>query len=940
MNSRIITAIICLFSACTLALGAGPLRVSGRVSEKEGGEPVAGAVVRLDGDYIWSVTDAKGGFVLEGIQPGNYILSVSCLGYVDSEREITASKDITGLEIRLSVSSLALKEVTVTAEKSKDNINTTRKIGRNALDHLQISNMADISALLPGGKTVNPDLTTDNTFSLRSGGLAVGNAAFGTAVEVDGVRMGGNAKFGAMAGIGTRSIPVDNIESVEVITGVPSAEYGDLNSGMVRVITKKGRTPVSAVFSVNPRTYSTSVSKGSDLGGNKGILNVSAEWARATRKLTSPYTSYTRRGFTLDYSNTLRKVLRIEAGLTGNFGGMDSKDDPDMFSEEYSKARDYLLTPHFKAVWLLNKAWITNLRLEGSVYYHDDRTRSHSYHSSGSSQPAVHAEREGYFLAQSLPLTYYSDLVEDSRELDYSLGLHYDWMRRWGKVKSILKAGATWKADGNVGEGEFYLDPDLGANGYRPRPYNEYPYMHDIAAYLEDNLTVPVGKTSLNIIAGLRMEDIRIRDSFYNGLRTLSPRLNARWKIDDHLSLRAGWGIASKLPSFHILYPRQEYRDIQTFGASYGTSGEAAYVYHTIPYQIRYNPDLEWQANTNSEAGIDFNAGGLKVSLVGFLNITRNPYSLQNYYFPVTNMMKTTPAGYIMPSNPVFDVDEDTGSISISGDGGKTWTLMADRVTDRTFVNSSVQGNSKPVRRSGIELTADFPEISPVRTKLRLDASYNRSSYVDDTPYYYYNNGWSHTSIPDRSYQYVGIYAGSNTVTNGKLAESLDANLTSITHIPEARLVVTVRLEGALLRYSRNLSEHDGTAYAFTVGETSAAPTGGDIYDGNSYTAIYPVQYVDLSGKVHDWTSESAADPELSRLVIKSGNIYTFAADGYDPWFSANLSITKEIGDHVSLSFFANNFTNSRRFVKSHATGVGAIFTPPLYYGLTCRLKL
>ena len=54
---------------------------------------------------------------------------------------------------------------------------------------------------------------------------------------------------------------------------------------------------------------------------------------------------------------------------------------------------------------------------------------------------------------------------------------------------------------------------------------------------------------------------------------------------------------------------------------------------------------------------------------------------------------------------------------------------------------------------------------------------------------------------------------------------------------------------------------------------------------------------------------------------------------------SANLSITKEIGDHVSLSFFSNNFTNSRRFVKSHATGVSVIFTPAFYYGLTCRLK-
>ena len=94
-----------------------------------------------------------------------------------------------------------------------------------------------------------------------------------------------------------------------------------------------------------------------------------------------------------------------------------------------------------------------------------------------------------------------------------------------------------------------------------------------------------------------------------------------------------------------------------------------------------------------------------------------------------------------------------------------------------------------------------------------------------------------------------------------------------------------------------------------------------------------------MNGTVNPWTDASASDPELSRLILRSGNIYTFAADGYDPYVSANLSVTKEIGDHVSLSFFANNFTNSRQFVKSHATGVSAIFTPNFYYGLTCRLK-
>ena len=163
----------------------------------------------------------------------------------------------------------------------------------------------------------------------------------------------------------------------------------------------------------------------------------------------------------------------------------------------------------------------------------------------------------------------------------------------------------------------------------------------------------------------------------------------------------------------------------------------------------------------------------------------------------------------------------------------------------------------------------------------------------------------------------------------------MDANLSVITHIPRARLVVTLRLEAALLRNSQYTSRR-----AFTVGAGSNAPTGGNIYDGNSYTAIYPEAYMDLDGTVHPWTAESAADPELQRLILRSGNIYTFAPDGYNPWFSANFSITKEIGSHVSLSFFANNFTNSRRFVTSRATGVSAIFTPNFYYGLTCRIKL
>lgn len=74
-------------------------------------------------------------------------------------------------------------------------------------------------------------------------------------------------------------------------------------------------------------------------------------------------------------------------------------------------------------------------------------------------------------------------------------------------------------------------------------------------------------------------------------------------------------------------------------------------------------------------------------------------------------------------------------------------------------------------------------------------------------------------------------------------------------------------------------------------------------------------------------------------MMLRSGNAYQYRLTDYSPYFSANLSITKEVGDHVSISFYANNFTNSRKYVRPYAGGTGGIFTPKFYYGLTVRIK-
>ena len=914
--------------------------VSGRIIDAGSGDPVIGAVVRIGTDYLWASTDIEGEFTFDKVDSGKHELEASCLGYVSVLMEIDVNKDIENLEIKLHESSLALDEVVVTAQKAKDGLGTTHSLGRDALNHLQMSNMTDVAALLPGGKTVNPDLTTENSFSIREGGSSNGNSAFGTAVEVDGVRLGNNASFGEMGGVDTRSVAVENIESIEVITGVPSAEYGDMGSGMVRINTRKGRTPTNVTFSVNPRTYQASVSKGIDLQENNGVLNLSAEWARAIKKLISPYESYTRTAITLGYSNTFAKGLRFEAGFTGNIGGMNTKDDPDAFTGEFKKERDNAFRGNTSLTWQLNKPGITNLKFDASVNFNDNLYHYHKYESYASNQPAVHAEQEGYFIADRLPLTFFSDQIIDSKELDLAASVKYNWHKRWDDVKSQLKAGVQWKANGNVGEGEYYQDPSLAANGYRPRPYTDYPFMHNLSVYAEEHLTLPVAGTKLEVTAGIRLENVFIQGSLYNKKATLSPRFNIKWQLAEGLAVRGGWGITEKLPSYYILYPKQEYRDIQTFGFPHGD--QTSYIYYTQPYTVTYNPDLHWQRNNSSELGLEVSFFGTKISLTGFYNITKGPYNFIDVYEPYSYNILQRPEGFSIPADPQIKVDSQTGMLYVRGGNEDYWTPMDIKVTDRTFAKSTKQNNGADVKRAGAELVIDFPEIKPVRTSFRLDASYTFTKYLNDQLAAYYQNGWSHTSLANRSYQYVGIYAngtGGNSVANGKITHNLDANLTAITHIPQARLIITCRLEMSLLRRSRNLSMYNGRQYAYTVSEADKTPTGGDIYNGNSYTAIRPVSYMDLDGNVYPFTDAQAADPAFANLILKSANAYTFAQDGYGTYMSANLSITKEIGDHVSLSFFANNFTNSRPYVVSMATGVGAIFTPAFYYGLTCRLK-
>ena len=293
-------------------LAAQGWTVKGVVLDKKSGKPVEYATVVLSSTEQWALADAQGKFVIKNVPSGKNTISVSCLGYVTDTKEVLISKDIDMYKVSLYEDNLTLESVVVTARENDNSAATSRIIDRTALDHVQVMNVADISSLLPGGTTFSGGLTNQQIFNIRSGSNETGNASFGTAVEVDGVRISNNSAFSTagtsstftLKGATTNNIASSNVESVEVITGVPSVEYGDMTSGVVKINTRKGVTPYTITMSSNPGTKQVSVSKGFGLGKgcrgrSNGVLNASVEYTKSISDQMSPYTSYRRNSLSL-----------------------------------------------------------------------------------------------------------------------------------------------------------------------------------------------------------------------------------------------------------------------------------------------------------------------------------------------------------------------------------------------------------------------------------------------------------------------------------------------------------------------------------------------------------------------------------------------------------------------------------------------------------------
>ena len=970
--------------------------VAGRITDDDTHKPIAFATILMKENGYWAITGDDGSFSMKNIPVGKATLTIQCLGYATRQLTLDIVKDIPRLRITLKQETLKLDEVTVTAQRKNNESTTSYIIDRTALDNQQIVSVSDLSTLLPGGKTVNATLMNDNRMALRSGSQEGGNASFGTAIEVDGIRIDNNAAAGETAGASTRAISSSNIESVEIVTGIPSVEYGDLSNGVVKVNTRKGKSPFIVEGKMNQHTKQIALNKGFDLGHNKGVLNASIEHAKSFSNIASPHTAYQRNILSLHYMNIFMREsapLTLNVGVTGNIGGYHAEADPDNELDDYSKVRDNALRANFELNWLLNKRWITNLSLRGAFSTSDRTSESSAHTNSATTLAYIHAMNEGYFIATNYdsnpdapvilgPTGYWNvKQYSASKPMNWSLRLKGDWTRRFGKVMSRLMLGAEYTGSRNNGRGTYYDDLRY-APTWREFRHDDLPTLNNIALYAEEKVTIKTSKLSrMELTAGLRDDITMISGSDYGTVNSLSPRFNGRyifWQnrrkhtITD-LVLHAGWGKSVKLPSFQILYPTPSYYDTEVFRSQSTADNTTLSAWYCRPSKAIYNPDLKWQYTNQTDIGIEMNIKGTRISLSAFHHRTYNAYMASNVYTPFS--YNYTPVAslenvsipsadriYTIDQEGIITISDATGTMSpirldVDQNGSKLYNTRRFYQTNTRYINAS------PIDRYGLEWIVDFKQIKALNTSLRLDGNYYYYKSADETLFASMNNSNTKMTGTQEPYQYIGWYRGTNSagaavtsVANGAISKALNLNTTITTHIPKIRLIVALRLEATLYNYHKAISELDGAVRGIAL--NSQADYVGTPFDSNTenkYIAVYPEYYSTWDNPDEKipfaekflWAKDN--DPtlynDLCNLVVKSNTPYTMDANRISAYYSANLSITKEIGDHVSVSFYANNFFNNMKTVHSSQTDLNtslfsSSYIPSYYYGLSLRLKL
>ncbi|HTY57530.1 MAG TPA: TonB-dependent receptor [Bacteroidota bacterium] len=229
------------------ALSAGG-SIAGRVTGKGDGEPLVGATVLLEGTVRGTTTNTKGDYRIAGITPGRYTVVFSMVGYQHEKRADVAVEEgkETALNVAMVQTPVQTEQIVVTASRREQSLQEVPvSIAVLEATELQMRNAQTIDDALRYVPGVN---ITGGQVNIRGSSGYSRGAGSRVLMLLDGVPF----IAGDTGELVFESIPVGQIERIEVVKGASSALYGSSAlGGVINIITKQiPETPETDV-----RTY-------------------------------------------------------------------------------------------------------------------------------------------------------------------------------------------------------------------------------------------------------------------------------------------------------------------------------------------------------------------------------------------------------------------------------------------------------------------------------------------------------------------------------------------------------------------------------------------------------------------------------------------------------------------------------------------------------------
>jgi len=200
-------------------------KIAGKVVDKETGEPLVGVNVIVEGTTLGAATDENGNFVILLVPPGVYSVRAMMIGYTDvTVKDVRVEIDLTTfVNFELEKEVIKGQVVEVVAK---------RKLIRKDLAASQKSVTSDeIEAL--------PVTSVGGVLGLRAGitsGLSIrGSGSDQALFMVDGIVLRDERDNTPMV-----SLPLSAVREISVQTGGFGAEYSNVRSGIINVVTRDG----------------------------------------------------------------------------------------------------------------------------------------------------------------------------------------------------------------------------------------------------------------------------------------------------------------------------------------------------------------------------------------------------------------------------------------------------------------------------------------------------------------------------------------------------------------------------------------------------------------------------------------------------------------------------------------------------------------------------